>query len=982
MDEFYFEEGYLEASYFTVIREANSALTFAAVVQSAVDIAATTGYYIPDYIATDYFESGIIIQGAADFSSTAAVSITVTRVRSASGAFTAVFQQVAALSDISGSDLFAFAEAAISIQINVIRSANTAVTSVFNIATDGRRFRDTTAAEDSLFAFTAINQRSRDFNLETQAAFSLAANADKLRSAQADLSAVCSITVIARKIRDAHLTGTGVAALTCSASITAVVSAQMQSTVTIAANGGKQTPTASALTTFSSVLISKYAGSGRPRNLVPNNTVQFVAPGKYGSHAFGPVAPTTFVSGQLLLPRPVIPKSNQDWVWEGYYFLPFGALTETAIWTFNVGGGSRFVSLTARDDQRFILSMSKVGINFSASSTVSETRGDFLHLAVVYSNGFGALFVNGVRRILLNLSAYTTVDWTGKTVEAQDLTMSLAVRGTAALDEVSMHHGSTLGFDPQSLSLTVPTQPRVNNFATTQFLYHFNNNTLDDIVVLENAVGNFSAVSQISATLSGPVRASSSLVSTSSLQATISHIEGADLVAFANSTISVNADKLRAFAADISSVSSQATTVVKTASAISNIAASCDFTAISSRIRPFTADFTAISTQLTAVVRLAGLLADDLVSAILSADAVVTRSAVSSITSSAAVVADNFRVKFNSATISSEFTTNIQGFVGKIGNSDISADFAQVADANRFRSTTAALTTVSGLSAIGNNLGKIEGSLFNAVTMTTVAVKIARANANATTTATVAANTDISLTKTYQSAITAAFTDSFTAEKRVGTSVFLTAFASNLTAAVKQTVTDLDVNVVSTMSVSGVKTTSTSANLTTTATQTATAIKTVSAVSNQFSNFAQTAVAFRAVFAFADLSVLAFELAAAVKTAGISINTVTTATMTVSAVKTVSATSSVNSSIAVVAPVQRIRTTASAINSNFTQTSNAGRGVSAQATIASAMQFVAAVREIRLDNIVYVIPSETRVYVIKGETRIHSIREETRIYTI
>ena len=80
--------------------------------------------------------------------------------------------------------------------------------------------------------------------------------------------------------------------------------------------------------------------------------------------------------------------------------------------------------------------------------------------------------------------------------------------------------------------------------------------------------------------------------------------------------------------------------------------------------------------------------------------------------------------------------------------------------------------------------------------------------------------------------------------------------------------------------------------------------------------------------------------------------------------------------------MRRIRTTASAINSNFTQTSNAGRSVSAQINIQSAMQFIAAVREIRLDNIVYVIPSETRVYVIKGETRIHSIREETRIYTI
>jgi len=37
--------------------------------------------------------------------------------------------------------------------------------------------------------------------------------------------------------------------------------------------------------------------------------------------------------------------------------------------------------------------------------------------------------------------------------------------------------------------------------------------------------------------------------------------------------------------------------------------------------------------------------------------------------------------------------------------------------------------------------------------------------------------------------------------------------------------------------------------------------------------------------------------------------------------------------------------------------------------------------EIRLDNIVYVIPQETRVYTITSESRIYKISSETRIYT-
>jgi hypothetical protein len=80
--------------------------------------------------------------------------------------------------------------------------------------------------------------------------------------------------------------------------------------------------------------------------------------------------------------------------------------------------------------------------------------------------------------------------------------------------------------------------------------------------------------------------------------------------------------------------------------------------------------------------------------------------------------------------------------------------------------------------------------------------------------------------------------------------------------------------------------------------------------------------------------------------------------------------------------IGKISGTSAGLTSAFALAGNGGKRVNGQATISSAMQFVVAVREIRLDNIVYVIPGETRVYVIKGETRIHRIREETRYYTI
>jgi hypothetical protein len=889
----------------------------------------------------DYFEPGYFVNGYIEpRSAKATVSCQATRTRDATATFASVFQQTAQARLITDINLFAFGDAAIAVEVSRIRGNNIAASSVFSVATDFVVERSADADVDAVFSAIINGLRSRDVNLQTQAAFSFAsatgvvkqgsssvsAQADmstvaervrnlesdqitssslsvtaiKIKSLQADLAVVCSVSATVRKIRDAHLTGTGVAALSCSASFSGVFSAQMQSTAVITANAGKRISAASSLTAFSMVSISKYAGSGRPRNLVPNNTVQFVAPGKYGSHAFGPVAPTTFVSGQLLLPRPVIPKSNQDWVWEGYYFLPFGALTETNIWTFNVGGGSRFVRLTARDDQRFILSMSKVGINFSASSTESETRGVFHHLAVVYSNGFGALFVNGVRRILLNLSAHTTVDWTGKTVEAQDLTMALTVRGTAALDEVSMHHGSTLGFDPQSLSLTVPTQPRVNNFATTQFLYHFNNNALDDIAVLENAVSNFSAVSQISASLTGPVRVSSALVSTSSLQATISHIEGADLVAFANSTMVVNVDKLRIAAASVTSVSSISTTVVKTASAVSNLAASCELTATANRTRPFTADITALGSQLTAAIRIRGLLVDDLSEFVINASVNKIGSAVSAVSASSSLQATALKIKQLDSALTIQATVSAVGVSAKIVSATISSAFTISTDAKRLRSTVIAVASNTQLIAAGNNLGKIESTLFNTASVT--------ANINKT----VSAVASISAVSTVN-AVVARTRDTASA---VNSSTAITADAQRVTTA-------------------------------------------------------------SAVFA-----TVASQLSVAAEISGLQASLTTAVTLTAVASRIRNVSANITTISQLTGALGKIISLSSALTASSTFTANAGRRVGAAANIASAMQFVVVAREIRLDNIVYVIPGETRVYVIKGETRIHRIREETRYYTI
>lgn len=164
-DLYYIESGYLipDAGYFTYTANADAALTC----QATVTISA-----------------GVIKQGSLTMS--------------------AAFTQTAIGTRGKDIDLFAFNEASIAVQISVIRSNNIAATSIFNIATDGRRYRDIITTEEfSVFDFIVTYGRSRATSMETQAAFSLAADVQRIppaTTAAADLTSEFSTTTVVEKI--------------------------------------------------------------------------------------------------------------------------------------------------------------------------------------------------------------------------------------------------------------------------------------------------------------------------------------------------------------------------------------------------------------------------------------------------------------------------------------------------------------------------------------------------------------------------------------------------------------------------------------------------------------------------------------------------------------------------------------------------------------------------------------------------------------
>ena len=120
---------------------------------------------------------------------------------------------------------------------------------------------------------------------------------------------------------------------------------------------------------------------------------------------------------------------------------------------------------------------------------------------------------------------------------------------------------------------------------------------------------------------------------------------------------------------------------------------------------------------------------------------------------------------------------------------------------------------------------------------------------------------------------------------------------------------------------------------------------------------------------------MASQLSVVIEIAGLQAAMSTVATMTVQGTRNRRATAAIQANSQVTAQGGYRTNFNAALTANSSLSANGGYTVNAVANIASALTFVVTVREIRLDNIVYVIPGETRVYVIRSETRIHKIRQ-------
>jgi hypothetical protein len=469
----------------------------------------------------------------------------------------------------------------------------------------------------------------------------------------------------------------------------------------------------------------------------------------------------------------------------------------------------------------------------------------------------------------------------------------------------------------------------------------------------------------------------------SAVTAVIGRLNEINLVAFTDAAVNTTAVKTASAELALEFAFTQLSTAVKTTDTQSNIESVVSQSTAVSALRDAVITTESVSAQISAVARLAGLFADDLCEFNLTTVGVRTASAQSSLQSQSQTEVTAFRIKENPSALESSATLTADAVVVKVVAGSFSSDFAQSAAADRFRSLAMSVVSVSEVSAAGNILGKIECTLFDAVTVNANVEKITEP---ALTTQTIIStvNADIIVQRNAESSLSVNASQSVVFDRFRNTTATLEVVGSKLVAVVKQAVADIDVNVVSTVSASVEKIAGANADIDTTSSVSATILRLRTTAINTLaveSTVVATGIK-QIVEGAAVLQAAAAKLIAIAKTSGNSADV------------------SVTSSVVVAGSV--FRGHAADINGVFTQASTASKILSAQsvqsavssvsitptvliqgnAVISSALQFVVEVREIRLDNIVYVVPGEIRVYVIKSETRIHKIRQETRIYTI
>ena len=664
MDQLYFEEGYLEASYFTVIREAEAALPMAVTVSALVDIADATGYYIPDYIAIDYFESGGQVREAdAAFTVTATQAVTVERITQA-------------VATVSVSVTNTCAETR-------IRNSEAAFTAAFAPTLTADAFKNHTAVLDSVSTMSVDAVANRSANVLLEHIADLNAMAAKTVDVVSTASTTATQSTTANTNFSAQATVTSTVTLTCSALNLQFASAQFTVSAKILA-------------------VTSRNQYGRPITIdgSPNFVDTFV---KYGTHAatnnsFVPIKTTANANIRV----------TNEFVYEGWHrrasltqnitLMAIGA-TAVALTNPPLVGDNQWILLIRRRDlnNASYFSMRLLVKNSANQTEIFDSQesndsnvyaawmptADYSHWAVTRNSaGLMQVFKNGSQIISGTVATMGTASeyraWWGN-LDANT--------SSSRWDELSLRKKTS--------SITQAQQ--TDQPETQVFLFHLDNNLNDDTSNTINVTHSMAAALASTVTVSAQANANTKLAS-------------ADLSA--SSTVSAIGIKTQSASADLATASTLSVIIGSVKDSITLNAGAFTVTAQESRLRDAASSITsAFTPTLNAQATRGGEIALASVFAMSTTAASFTDSTANIATAFSVTVAVDGITRSGAAALSSQF--NQTTTIGKLQRVSvpISSAFTTVMNVSYFEGTSLIAPMAAVMSVTANKTARITKTL-------------------------------------------------------------------------------------------------------------------------------------------------------------------------------------------------------------------------------------------------------------------------------
>lgn len=697
MDQLYFEQGYLEDGYYTIIREAELALTVTATATAAVTIADATGYYIPDYIAVDYFVSG----GA---------------LIDATGSWSSEFQVTGTIGKLIVINSELVSESTQTALVGRILEAAAEFTSAFTPTLTADAFKNSTAILDVVadFLVDAVANRSANVLLEHIA----------------DLNAMAAKTVDVTSPMAASTT------VTLSATVQLQTSAALSSTASLSCSALNVQFASAAFTARSTMLPA--ADRARiffrynPLNLSTNIPSIDKTEYKFGTGAL------------KLLPSSTAVVVNTTTLPVGYFDV--GASNEgingnysnspnfAVSWWQKQSGGSQISTAAIRiQDSTFSSGGNYLQINYNGSITIRRSGNTQSSLIANYNQSFSrtewnyyefitywvgsatanqrrfVLRVNGVQASNSGISPAIT-DLAGSFTLANNPTVRFLAHTsqTVWVDDARIVIAQT-NWNYNANSQTWGARPAptaeqgvdISNSAT-KVLLNFNNNFHDLVgtALLQTAAANITAQSTVTAQANANTKiGSAALNSTATVTANATKLVEGSASADSASTVTVTATRVKSAASDLNSNASIEATVgsIKQFNIEVNALFTPNFDADVQRAG--VALLESAFEQTAQAVKTVDAISTQVSTAELAVTSTVTLGVSADFSTTSATSIDGERLRFGSSDLSTEANISVDFLKLRPATADLSSAVTVIADAARFRTTQIATDVQSTVTA-------------------------------------------------------------------------------------------------------------------------------------------------------------------------------------------------------------------------------------------------------------------------------------------